>query len=39
VRREIEMLEVRALLQSLDAPHPMTDGTIEWLRTIAGRAG
>lgn len=39
VRREIEMLEARALLQSLDAPHPMTDGTIEWLRAIAARAG
>ena len=31
------MLEVRALLQSLDAPHPMTDGAIEWLRAIATR--
>ena len=37
VRREVEMLEVRALLQSLDAPHPMTDGAIEWLRAIAAR--
>jgi len=37
VRREAEMIEVRELLESFDAPHPMTDGTIEWLHTIAER--
>jgi len=35
VRREIEMLEARDFLDSLEAPHPMTDGTIEWLHAIA----
>ncbi|MFE1665043.1 NAD(P)-binding domain-containing protein [Microbacterium sp. P02] len=35
VRREDEMRDVRAYLQSLDATHAMTDGTIEWLRRIA----
>ena len=35
VRREVEMIEVREFLDSLDAPHPMTDGTIEWLKAIA----
>jgi len=35
VRREAEMIEVREFLESLGAAHPMTDGTIEWLHTIA----
>ncbi|MCR2762921.1 NAD(P)-binding domain-containing protein [Microbacterium sp. zg.B48] len=35
VRREAEMIEARELLRSLDAPHPMTDGTIAWLHAIA----
>jgi len=39
VRREAEMLEAREFLASLDAPHPVTDATIEWLRAIAGRRG
>lgn len=38
VRREAEMRQAREFLASLDAPHPMTDATIDWLRTIAGRA-
>ncbi|MCR2824327.1 NAD(P)-dependent oxidoreductase [Microbacterium sp. zg.Y909] len=37
VRREAEMVQAREFLDSLDAPHPMTDATIEWLRAIAGR--
>ena len=37
VRREIEMLEARDFLDSLEAPHPMTDGTIEWLHAIAAQ--
>jgi 3-hydroxyisobutyrate dehydrogenase-like beta-hydroxyacid dehydrogenase len=37
VRREAEMVEARELLASRDAPHPMTDATIEWLRAIAAR--
>jgi 3-hydroxyisobutyrate dehydrogenase-like beta-hydroxyacid dehydrogenase len=35
VRREAEMVDAREFLDSLDAPHPMTDATIEWLRAIA----
>ena len=35
VRREAEMRDVRAHLKSLGAAHPMTDGTIAWLHTIA----
>ncbi len=35
VRREIEMIEARDFLETLEAPHPMTDGTIAWLRAIA----
>ena len=38
VRREAEMVDARELLASLDAPHAMTDATIEWLRAISGRA-
>jgi 3-hydroxyisobutyrate dehydrogenase-like beta-hydroxyacid dehydrogenase len=34
VRREEEMLEVRSYLEALGSPHPVTDATIEWLRTI-----
>ena len=37
VRREAEMVDARELLDSLGAPHPMTDATIEWLSAIAGR--
>ncbi|MFS0734787.1 DUF1932 domain-containing protein [Microbacterium sp. 1P10UB] len=35
VRREAEMRDVAAYLESLDAAHPMTDGTVQWLRTVA----
>jgi 3-hydroxyisobutyrate dehydrogenase-like beta-hydroxyacid dehydrogenase len=38
VRREAEMRDVRGLLESLGAQHPMTDGTIEWLRAISARS-
>lgn len=38
VRRELEMREAREFLETLGAPHPMTDGTIEWLRAIAARS-
>ncbi len=37
VRREAEMVDARELLAALEAPHPMTDATIEWLRAIAVR--
>lgn len=37
VRREAEMIEVREMLDALGAAHPMTDGTIEWMRAIASR--
>lgn len=37
VRRDLEMREARDFLETLGAPHPMTDGTIEWLRAIADR--
>ncbi|GAA3199674.1 NAD(P)-dependent oxidoreductase [Microbacterium terregens] len=39
VRREAEMIAAREFLRSLDTPHPMTDGTIEWLHAVAGRTG
>ncbi|MGR0221394.1 DUF1932 domain-containing protein [Agromyces sp. ZXT2-6] len=35
VRREAEMRDALAFLQSLGAAHPMTDGTIEWLHALA----
>ena len=35
VRRAAEMREVRSYLGSLEAAHPMTDGTIAWLERIA----
>lgn len=35
VRREAEMVDARDFLASLHASHPMTDGTIEWMRAIA----
>jgi 3-hydroxyisobutyrate dehydrogenase-like beta-hydroxyacid dehydrogenase len=35
VRRSDEMVEAREFLESLGAPHPMTDGAIEWLRALA----
>ncbi|MGT2463701.1 DUF1932 domain-containing protein [Sinomonas atrocyanea] len=38
VRREEEMLEVRSYLDALGSAHPMTDATIEWLRTVAAGA-
>jgi len=37
VRREAEMIDARELLDTLETPHPMTDGTIDWLHTIAAR--
>lgn len=37
VRRETEMRDVRAFLESLGAEHPMTDGTIAWLHAVADR--
>lgn len=36
VRREAEMREARAFLDTLGVPHPVTDGTIEWLHLLAG---
>jgi 3-hydroxyisobutyrate dehydrogenase-like beta-hydroxyacid dehydrogenase len=38
VRREEEMLEVRSYLDALGSAHPMTDATIEWLRTVSAAA-
>ncbi|GGH95446.1 DUF1932 domain-containing protein [Arthrobacter liuii] len=35
VRREVEMSEARAFLESLGAAHPVTDATIEWLHSLA----
>ena len=35
VRREAEMRDALAFLESLGAAHPMTDGTIEWLHALA----
>lgn len=35
VRREEEMCQARSFLDSLGAAHPMTDGTIEWLHSLA----
>lgn len=35
VRREEEMRQARSFLESLGAAHPMTDGTIEWLHSLA----
>lgn len=35
VRREAEMSEARAYLESLGTPHPVTDATIGWLRALA----
>ncbi|MDQ2697332.1 MAG: DUF1932 domain-containing protein [Actinomycetota bacterium] len=35
VRREAEMRDALAFLESLDATHPMTDGTIAWLHALA----
>ena len=37
VRRELEMREARDFLGTLGAPHPMTDGTVEWLHAIAAQ--
>ena len=36
-RRELEMREARSFLEGLGAAHPLTDATIEWLRTLAER--
>lgn len=36
VRREAEMRDALAFLDSLGAAHPMTDGTIAWLQALAG---
>lgn len=35
VRREAEMTDARAFLETLGASHPMTDGTIQWLHALA----
>ncbi|MCB5294084.1 hypothetical protein BJQ90_03547 [Arthrobacter sp. SO3] len=34
-RREAEMCDARTFLETLGAPHPMTDGTIEWLHSLS----
>jgi 3-hydroxyisobutyrate dehydrogenase-like beta-hydroxyacid dehydrogenase len=34
-RREAEMSDARNFLEALGAAHPMTDGTIEWLHSLA----
>lgn len=39
VRREAEMRDAVSFLETLDAAHPMTDGTIEWLQALAERPG
>jgi hypothetical protein len=33
------MRDAVSFLETLDAAHPMTDGTIEWLRALAERPG
>ena len=38
VRREAEMRDALAFLDSLGAAHPMTDGTIAWLHALAERS-
>ena len=38
VRREAEMRDARAFLETLGAAHPMTDGTIAWLQALAARS-
>jgi 3-hydroxyisobutyrate dehydrogenase-like beta-hydroxyacid dehydrogenase len=38
VRREAEMRDALAFLESLGADHPMTDATISWLHAIAERS-
>ena len=35
VRREAEMADARSFLETLGASHPMTDGAIEWLHSLA----
>lgn len=35
VRREEEMCQARSFLESLGAAHPITDGTIAWLHSLA----
>lgn len=35
VRREAEMSEARAYLESLGTPHPVTDAAISWLQSLA----
>ncbi|MDF2574150.1 MAG: phosphogluconate dehydrogenase, partial [Agromyces sp.] len=37
VRREAEMRDARAFLETLGTAHPMTDGTIAWLQALAAR--
>lgn len=39
VRREAEMREARSFLDTLGVPHPMTDGTIEWLQLLSQPSG
>ena len=34
-RREAEMADARSFLETLGASHPMTDGTIQWLHSLA----
>jgi hypothetical protein len=31
------MRDARSFLETLGAPHPMTDGAIEWLHSLRGR--
>lgn len=35
LRREAEMREARSFLETLGTPHPMTDGALEWLRSLS----
>lgn len=35
VRREAEMCDARSFLETLGAPHPMTDGAIVWLQSLS----
>ncbi|WP_181365268.1 NAD(P)-dependent oxidoreductase [Arthrobacter sp. HMWF013] len=34
-RREAEMDDARSFLETLGVPHPMTDGTIQWLHSLS----
>jgi 3-hydroxyisobutyrate dehydrogenase-like beta-hydroxyacid dehydrogenase len=37
LRREAEMCDARSYLEMLGAPHPMTDGAIEWLHSLGAQ--